>query len=47
MAIKKHDLIMVFMDKLSKTSHFIPIKSTQKIDDIEKIFIKGYLDCAG
>jgi hypothetical protein len=38
--IKKHDAIMVLVDKLSKTSHFIPIKSTFKAIDVANIFMK-------
>ena len=31
---------MVVVDKLTKASHFIPVKSTHKTDDIAKIFMK-------
>ena len=31
---------MVVVDKLTKETHFIPIKPTHKIDDIAKIFMK-------
>ena len=31
---------MVVVDKLKKVSHFIPVKSTHKTDDIAKIFMK-------
>ena len=34
------DFIMVVVDKLTKEVHFIPVKSTYKTDDIEKIFMK-------
>lgn len=37
---KQHDSIMVEADKLSKTTHFIPVKSTFKIVEITKIFMK-------
>ena len=37
---RQHDSIMVVVDKLTKATHFIPIKSTHKIDDIAKIFMK-------
>ena len=31
---------MVVVDKLTKATHFIPVKSTHKTDDIAKIFMK-------
>ena len=40
MTWRQHDSIMVFMDKLTKESHFIPAKSTYKVDSIENIFMK-------
>ena len=36
----QHDSIMVVVDKLTKESHFIPVKSTYKADAIAKIFMK-------
>jgi hypothetical protein len=38
--IKQHDVIMVVMDKLSKETHFIPIKSTFNSIDVANIFMK-------
>jgi len=40
MKIRQHDSIMVVVDKLTKSSHFISVKSTHKIDDIANIFMK-------
>ena len=37
---RKHDSIMVVVDKLTKATHFTPVKSTHKADDIAKIFMK-------
>jgi hypothetical protein len=37
---KQNDAIMVVVDKLSKSAHFIPIKSTCKAIDIAQIFMK-------
>jgi hypothetical protein len=37
---KKNDAIMVVVDKRSKSSHFIPVKSTCKAIDIANIFMK-------
>ena len=36
MTMKQHDSIMVVVDKLTKVSHFIPVKSTYKVDAIAK-----------
>ena len=40
MTVRKHDSIMVLVDKLTRESHFIPIKSTYKADAIANIFMK-------
>ena len=40
MTWRQHDSIMVVVDKLTKATHFIPVKSTHKTDDIAKIFMK-------
>jgi hypothetical protein len=37
---KQKDAIMVVVDKLSKSSHFIPIKSICKAIDIAQVFMK-------
>jgi hypothetical protein len=37
---KQNDVIMVVVDKLSKSTHFIPIKSTCKEIDITNIFMR-------
>jgi hypothetical protein len=37
---RKNDAIMVVVDKLSKSAHFIPFKSTCKALDIASIFMK-------
>jgi hypothetical protein len=37
---KKNDFIMVVVEKLSKTAHFVPVKSTCKAIDIANIFMK-------
>ena len=38
--VKQHDSIMVVVDKLSKASHFIPVKSNYKVVSIVDIFMK-------
>ena len=40
MTWRQHDSIMVVVDKLTKATLFIPIKSTYKTDAIAKIFMK-------
>ena len=40
MTWRQHDSIMVVVDKLTKATHFIPVKSTPKTDDISNIFMK-------
>ena len=40
MTWRQHDSIMVVVDKLTKASHFILVKSTHKTNDIAKIFMK-------
>jgi hypothetical protein len=37
---KKNDSIMIVVDKLSKSAHFVPVKSTCKAIDIANIFMK-------
>jgi hypothetical protein len=37
---KKNDVIMLVVDKLSKSAHFVPIKSTCKAIAIANIFMK-------
>jgi hypothetical protein len=38
--VKQHDAIMVVVDKLSKETHFIPIKSSFKAIVIANVFVK-------
>ena len=40
MTWRQHDSIMVVVDRLTKETKFIPVKSTHKTYDIEKIFMK-------
>jgi hypothetical protein len=37
---KVHDLIMVVVDKLTKATHFIPLKTTHKEANVVDIFMK-------
>ena len=40
---KQHDSIMVVVDKLSKSAHFIPAKSTYKAVNVAEIFLEEVL----
>ena len=42
-----NDSIMVVVDKLSKTAHFIPIKTTYKAANIADIFLKQFFRLHG
>jgi hypothetical protein len=44
---KKNDSIMAVVDKSSKATHFIPVKSTYKDINIAKIFMKEILRLCG
>ena len=37
---KKHDSIMVLVDKLTKSAHFVPMKTTHTAANIAEIFMK-------
>ena len=38
---------MVVVDRLRKVSHFIPVKTTYSISEVEKVFIKEILRLHG
>ena len=40
MIARQHDSIMVIVDKLSKATHFIPVKSMYKASDVARICMK-------
>ena len=40
MTVRQHDSVMVVVDKLTKASNFIHVKSTYKTNAIAKIFMK-------
>ena len=37
---KRNESVMVVVDKLSKSAHFIPVKSTFKVVNIAEIFLR-------
>ena len=47
MTARQHDSIMVVVDKLTKASHFIPVKSTHKMDEMVKILMKDIFKLHG
>ena len=47
MTWRQNDSIMVVVDKLTKETHFIPVTSTHKTDDIAKIFMKDIFKLHG
>ena len=47
MTWRQHDSIMVVVDKLTKATHFIPVKSMHKTDEIAKSFMKKFLKLHG
>ena len=47
MTWRQHDSLMVVVDKLTKATHFILVKSTHAFDDIAKIFMKEILKLHG
>ena len=41
---KKHDSIMVVVDKLTKATHFIPVNLTHKEANIVDVYMREFLD---
>jgi len=44
---KKNDSVMVVVDKLSNSTHFILVKSTYKVVNIADIFMKEFFQFHG
>ena len=42
-----HDTIWVIVDRLTKSAHFLPIKVTQKMENITKTYIKKIIQFHG
>ena len=38
--VKRHDSIMVMVDRLSKVAHFIPVKTTYLASEVAQVFIR-------
>ena len=43
----QYDSIWLVVDRLSKSAHFIPVKSTYSVEDYAKIFIDEIVCCHG
>jgi hypothetical protein len=41
--MKQHDSIMVVVDKLTKATHFISVKTTRKATNIAEIYMKEFI----
>ena len=44
---RKHDSIMVVVDRLTKVAHFILVKSTYSTNDVAQVFIKDVVRLHG
>ena len=42
---KQHDSIMVVVDKLRKSAHFIPVNPTYKVVNVAEICLNEIFDC--
>jgi transposase InsO family protein len=38
--IRQHDSIMVVVDKLTKATHFVPVKTTHTMDNIAEVYMR-------
>ena len=44
---KGHEAIWVIMDKMTKTTHFIPVKMTYSLDQLAQIYIDEIMSLHG
>lgn len=44
---RRHDSIMIVMDKLTKVAHFIRVKSTYSASDVAKVFLRDVVRVSG
>ena len=44
---KLHDSIWVIVDRMTKSSHLIPMKFTYRVEDYEKLYIVKIVRCNG
>ena len=44
---KGHDAIWVIVDKLTKSTHFLPVKSTNSIDVLRRLYIRDIMRLHG
>ena len=36
----RHNAILVIFDKLTKSAHFIPVRDTYDVTDVERVFVR-------
>ena len=44
---RQHDSIWVIVDRMTKSVHFIPIKSTYRAEDYVRLYIDDIISCHG
>ena len=37
---KKHDSVWVVVDRLTKSAHFLPVRTNYSLDKLEKLYIR-------
>ena len=44
---RKHDSVWVVVDQLTKSSHFLPMRTDYSLDKLEELYIKEIVGCMG
>ena len=44
---RRHDLIFVVVDTLTKSAHFIPVRITYEVEDIARVFVNDFVRLHG
>jgi len=44
---QRHNVILVVVDKLTKSAHFIPVRDTYEVVDVARIFINEIIKFHG
>ena len=47
MSVRRHDAIMVVVDRLSKVAHFIPVKSSYNAASVAKVYMENIVKLHG
>ena len=45
--LKKHDLVWVIVDKLTKSAHFLPLWLDYSMDLLAELYVNEFSDCMG